>query len=510
MTISRRKASSANYFFGLAQVLFVTLNGIILVPIYLQQMSVSLYGAWLAAGSVLTVLAVIELGIGIVLTQQLAGLLVKSDLKGYATTAFTGALGIVPAGGLLAFLGIALAFVMPAWFQLNDAEARQLTEAMVLASLAAGFSIIAQTWGALPQAAQRTVGMGIVGNASLIVWIAATVLGLAARLGVVALGLGLLARALFLTSGYLALIIHQWRTMRAPRPVFSRAILLDLVKRSAPVFLSRIGSAAGQNAEPAITALVISPSAAAILSLSSRLAVVVRMVVGPIGTAVFASVSHIYAGGADRTRDVLKTLFFLSNLLLAVGLGVTMAFNDAVVSLWVGPDMYGGDVLTLLIVLSTAMGVIMNLNMNFLQSMGRFRDTSLIDIAELPLRLLLMVALGTWIGINGMVLAAILATLAIKGWAYPRLLARSLRIGNRGAAALVTAGLPYLGLSIGLAVAWLRTVPVAANWLQIGVQASVYMLAIGMLIVATSRNARRLATTLLTPGMTRIRKMLTR
>jgi O-antigen/teichoic acid export membrane protein len=244
-------------------------------------MSVALYGAWLAAGSILTVLAVLELGIGTVLTHQLAGLLVKNDLKGYAIAAFTGALGILPAGGLLTLVGIVLAFMMPTWFQLNGIEASQLTEAVILASLAAGLNIIAQTWGALPQAVQRTVGMGIVLNASSIVWITVTVMGLLARLGVIALGLGLLARALFLSIGYLALIIHHWRAMHAPWPVFSRSVLLDLVRRSAPVFLSRIGGAAGQNAEPAITALVISPSAAAVLSISSRMAVVVRMVVGP-------------------------------------------------------------------------------------------------------------------------------------------------------------------------------------------------------------------------------------
>lgn len=510
MTVSRRKASSANYLFGLTQVFFVTLNGIILVPLYLKQMSVSLYGAWLAAGSVLTILSVVDLGIGIVLTQQLAGLFGRNDLSGYATTAFTGALGIIPAGAALALLGIALAFVMPSWFQLTSLEGRQLSEAIVLASLAAGFSTIAQTWGALPQSIQRTVGMGIVGNASLVVWIAATVLGLAARLGVVALGLGLLARSVFLASGYLVLIMRHWRMMHAPRPTFSGSVFLDLVKRSAPVLLSRIGGTVGQNAESAITALVISPSAAAILAISSRLAVVVRMVVGLIGSAVFASVSHIYAGGAERTRDVLKTLFFVSNLLLAIGLGATMAFNGTLVSLWVGADKYGGDALTFLIVLATAVSVIMTLNMNFLQSMGRFRDTSLIDIGEIPLRLLLMVILGARIGINGIVLAGLIATLALKGWAYPRLLMRSLQIGNRDAAALVTTGLLYLGLSIGLAVAWLWTAPVAANWLQLGVQGSLYMLAIAMLIVATSRNARRLATTLLIPGMTRIRKILTR
>lgn len=266
----------------------------------------------------------------------------------------------------------------------------------------------------------------------------------------------------------------------------------------------------GQNAEPALAALVISPSAAAILTISSRLAVVVRMVVGLIGSAVFASVSHVYAGGVERTRDVLKVLFFLSNLLLAIGLGVTMAFNGIVVSLWVGPDMYGGDVLTFLVVLSTAMGVIMTLNMSFLQSMGHFRDTSLIDIAEVPLRLLLMLALGAWIGMNGMVLAGMLATLALKAWAYPRLLGRSLQIGNHGSALLVTAGLPYLGVSVGLAIAWLRAAPAASDWVQLAAQTTMYMILIGVLVLTTSQNARRMAAVLLTPGLAQIRRALTR
>jgi O-antigen/teichoic acid export membrane protein len=511
LTTNRRKASSANYFFGLTQVFFITLNGIVLVPLYLQQMSMSLYGAWLAAGSVLTVLTVVDMGLNVVLTHQLAGLLALDDLRGYATTAFTGAIGIVLAGGLIVIMGIALALVMPTWFQLTGPEVRQLTVAMVLASLAAGFSTIAQTWGALPQAAQRTVGMGIVGNASLAIWIAATVLGLSARLGVIALGLGLLARATFLVVGYLMLIVSQWRMMRAPRPMFSRSVFTDLVRRSTPVFLSKVGSAAGQNAEPAITALVISPTAAAILSISSRLAMVVRMIVGPIGSAVFASVSHVYSGGGtERTREVLKMLFFVSNVLLAIGLGATMAFNGALVSLWVGPDKYGGNVLTLLIVLSTAASVAMSLNMNFLQSMGHFRDTSLIDISEIPLRLLLMIALGVWIGIEGMVLAGLIATLSVKGWAYPRLLARSLQVSNRSGALMVVAGAPYIGLGIGLAIAWLQVVPAATDWLHLGIQFGAYTLLISALILITGSDARKLTTAYLAPEVARIRKVLSR
>lgn len=511
LTFNRRRASAANYFFGLTKTFFVTLNGFILVPLYLQQMSVSLYGAWLAAGSVLTFMSVIDMGIGIVLTQQLADLLGHNDLRRYATSAFTGMISIVPVGGVLATLGIALALVMPSSLHLAGSEGRQLTEAIVWASLAVGLSTISQTWGALPQAAQRTVGMGIVGNASMVVWIATTLLGLAARLGVVALGLGLFARSVFQTTGFLVVIVSHWRTMHVPRPAFSRSVLNDLVRRSAPVFLSRVGGAVSQNADPAITAFVISPSAAAILSISSRLAAVVRMLVGPIGSAVFASVSHIYSsGGIKRTGEVLKLLSVTSNLLLAVGLGATMAFNGSLVSLWVGGDMYGGETLTLLIVLSTAALVTTSLNMNLLQSMGHFRDTSLIDIAELPLRLLLMVALGAWIGIEGLVLASLIATLALKGWAYPGLLARSLKISNRSAAALVAAGMPYMGLGIGLGIAWLRAAPAASDWQQLGVQASVYMLLISMLILATSRNARRLATALLAPAVTQICKALTR
>lgn len=501
MTDSRRRASVTNYVFGLSQVFFVTLNGIILVPLYLQQMSVPLYGAWLAVGGVLSFLSVIDLGIGIVLTQQLADLLGRNNMRGYATTAFTGMISIIPAGGLLAILGITLALVMPSWFQMAGSEGRQLTEAIVWASLAAGLSTIAQTWGALPQAVQRTVGMGVVSNASMAVWLVATLLGLGAKLGVAALGLGLFARAMFLAAGYLVVIVNHWRTLQVPRPAFSKSVLLDLVKRSTPVFLSRIGGAVGQNVEPAIAALVISPTAAAILAISSRLAYVVRMVVGMIGSAVFASVSHIYAGGGvERTREVLGKLFFVSNVLLAIGLGATVAFNGSLVSLWVGSDKFGGDSLTLLIVLSTATVVIMNLNMNFLQSMGHFRDSSLVDIAEIPLRLLLMFALGSRLGIEGLVLAGLIATLSLKGWAFPGILARSLQVKYCSAAALVVSGSPYIGLGIGLAIAWKLLAPASTDWLHLCAQFGVYILLVGTSVFATSSNARKLVADYLATG----------
>jgi O-antigen/teichoic acid export membrane protein len=393
---------------------------------------------------------------------------------------------------------------------LGNAERVQLTTAIVWAAWAAALSTIAQTWGALPQAVQRTVATGVVGSISMVVWLIATLWGLSARLGVIALGIGLFARALFLTAGFLVVILMQWREMRLPSPMYSNRVIVDLVVRSAPVFLSRIGTAVVGNAQPAITALVISPTAAAILAISSRLADVVRMVLSQIGSAVFASLSHIHVTDRQRTPDVLKTLFFASNVLLAIGLGAIMAFNRSLVTVWVGVDKYGGDILTLLIVISTAMSVIMSLNMNFLQSLGCFRASSFIDIGEAPLRLMLMIGLGKTMGIKGLVLASLIGTLALKGWAYPKLLAEALQINIRRAAVIVGAGTIHFVLSMGLAIIWLVASPAAASWPQLAAQVGVFCFLISGLILVVSRGARGFATIVTAPVINRVRKALTR
>lgn len=75
--VSKTKSSIINLLFNYANVSFVIINGLILVPLYLTYFSVGTYGSYLSSGNIVGMLGLLEGGMSYVLTQRLSNCYVK-------------------------------------------------------------------------------------------------------------------------------------------------------------------------------------------------------------------------------------------------------------------------------------------------------------------------------------------------------------------------------------------------------------------------------------------------
>ena len=78
--VSRRFTSLVNLFFHYNAVVLVIVQGILLVPLYLRSIPVATYGAWLATGSILSWIDLVDPGLSDVLRQRVAYTYGKGDV----------------------------------------------------------------------------------------------------------------------------------------------------------------------------------------------------------------------------------------------------------------------------------------------------------------------------------------------------------------------------------------------------------------------------------------------
>jgi O-antigen/teichoic acid export membrane protein len=124
----------------------------------------------------------------------------------------------------------------------------------------------------------------------------------------------------------------------------------------------------------------------------------------------------------------------LIRLFLGMGLCLLVtfaAFNQNFVRLWVGPQYYGGDALTLL---TAAQTVVVGLFMLFgwnVDMAGHTRDRVAVAIPGAILNIALSVLLGMRLGLYGVTLATVIAYLVGEAWYTPYLFCRHFEVSGR-------------------------------------------------------------------------------
>ncbi|HET6343812.1 MAG TPA: oligosaccharide flippase family protein, partial [Myxococcota bacterium] len=448
---SRRRAASLTMLSSYFTTAFGVITGIVLVPVYLRHFSMATYGAWLASGGLVTMLGLVDGGLSIVIGQRLSHSVGTTNTHALARVAGTGWAVISGACGLLLLLGLGVAPHVPAWIHAPAADHGALTEAFVLAAIGTACALAQTNLLSYAHAWQTT---GVVATTNLITLTACVVAALGALAngaGVVALGFATAVR------GALGLVIavvfvgHDWRRRGLPPPHLDRAELHTQLRLTAPVFVGRFGGVALGNGESALVAAFINPEAAAVLALTGKVYGVCQSLINPIAGSAFLPLAHL-AGSSSKGRVgvVVRELFALSGVLTAWVCAMALVGNAPFMTLWVGPEAYGGFWLSALLCVNTVAITRLNLLGMVLPGLGVLGAPSLAALAELGIRLGLLGLLLPALGMVGVPLATLLSMLCTHAWFLPWLLARWLQQPLTAVLRMTAAATPSLLLCLGV------------------------------------------------------------
>lgn len=428
-------------------------SGVVLVPLYLRFIPLDLYGAWLATGNILAWLTVIDPGVSNVLQQRAAVAYGKGDVAELSAL-LTGGVLLSGAVSLLVLVtGLVSSRFLVGWLNLSTLpDIGMVEQAFRLATVGSALMIFAYGLTAFNQGLQSSLGIGLVFVITMIVSLALTVVLLYQGSGLLALPIGLVVRGAGLTIGMAGYLL--WRSVgEKMRYRFSIQGVGTLARLSSYMFLGRGARMIATNLDAFVLTRYLGSEVAPVFVLTRKAPDMSRMFVELSAVAFMPAVSSMVgAGEMARARAILLRL--LRMILWLVGLIASgfFVFNSDFVALWVGPKLFAGGVVNVVIVLVMVVTVVINALSNLCFSLGNIRGNSIASLVQGLLAVPLMILGAKYWGMLGVAVGPLLAMLAVSVWYYPLAFSRLLKLERadllgmaREAAAVMVATMVAIG-----------------------------------------------------------------
>ncbi len=421
-TVSRQRAAFATFAGSTATTLLVSVQALVLMPMYLSHIGTRMYGAWLATGDLLVLMLAFDMGIPNILIQRIGASLAKNDKPAIGAYFGTGATIL---SGFALTLGLILASIspfVPHWVHLSGSEASLLQRTFLLDAFAICMMLINFIFQGLARGLQETTMV----NASSFV---ATLIGFGTTLGLLLTGHGLWSISIgvairggfaLLGSIFFLLFVVDEEIRKSLR--FDRTVVREFWQLSPTMFLAGLGYSLMNNCQVFLAALVLGPESSTIFGLTRKAADLGRNVLDAVGNASYGGFAHLYASGdRAKSRSIYREVVAIY---LAVGLAIMSAYvavNPSLVGVWVSQKMFGGTLLTVLLALSTLIGGWSYLTLSLYRSTGNHQTVSLALLSECACRLPVMLGLLYLFGLPGLPMGAILTGLVSGIWAHVRI-----------------------------------------------------------------------------------------
>lgn len=402
-----RRASTVAGFAYLRFALSVVV-GILLVPFILDRVGIRLYGYWLASGEVLAYAAMADFGVLAIVPWLVAQADGRGDREAIRRLLSTG----FCAASVLSLLYLALVLLLwqvaPRVLELSASERAMISGPL---ALLAGVTAVV-----LPL---RVASAALVGLQDAKVYGAMTTsawaLDVALTVGLLVQGYGLYALAIgtalpSLAMGMLAIvrlrIVAPDLVTRWPRPF--RADITRMFREGLGVWLSGWGWRLTAATDGIVLAALAAPALITVLAMTGKLAQMLTNMSWVPGDSSLVGLANLAGENKpERVTSAVTAIFRVYLALAGAGACAVLAANGAFVTAWVGPHLFGGVRVT--IVLASLMIVLTLVHGAAAMSsvLGRRMQVGLAVLVAGVLQVALAFVLGRRLGLIGVPLAAL-------------------------------------------------------------------------------------------------------
>ncbi len=467
----RTQKASWGFLSGLALAGITAVVGLAATPLLLRWLGQEAFGAFRAASDWTGNLLIFELGISGALMPMMAQAVGRGDrqrvraILRVSVRIYLGiALLMLAAGAVLALVSFRL---IPA----SPSAASDLSGGCWVALLAL-LVIPLSPFRALAEADQRSYLI----NCLLVVQ-ALLIAGMG--LALAWLGWGITGQCLALSIGSLPLLLllarDGWRRYRAPRnsetdPVLEADIRRDIWKLNWPSLLRNISGRIGYYTDNLLIAYFLGPAAAASFFLTQRICALAQTQLQGIGSSAWAGLVELAVKG--KMELFHRRLIELTGLVVVLGIAVMVplaAFNQGFIALWVGPDCFAGEWVTVLAAVNGVLLAISSLWGLVLSGAGHVRRVAPGTAASAAVNITASVVGTILVGPPGPLLGTLAALVLVNSWYFPMLLRRHLQVPIRPL--LRAIAIPaVIGVAYGFIVWWLDHAHPPQGWIDLAVK----------------------------------------
>lgn len=430
-------------------------------PWLLRWLGEERFGAYRVLLEWLAYVVLMEMGLGVALMVRIAGAAARGDegsvrsllvagLRAYARVTL----------GMLA-VGLGLAVILPGALSstLADAEIRLAW----LLLLPVALVVPASVFRGMLEARQKGYRINLLLTAEAVVVTVLLLLTARAGWGLPGQALAASLAALFTAAFFVAHGLRVFPGVLRERPTEEATKAVWGLNWS--LFLMSLTLRVGLLSDNIIIGWTLGAAAVAPFYLTQRLLGIALTQLNALGTATWAGMAELFGRG-DLELFRLR-LLDLTTLVAGVGaviLTPILAFNRHFVHLWIGPEAYAGDAVTVLAGINTWMWSVSSLWSWSLSGTGEVRRWIPFGIAFMVLNLVVSVAATFAIGVAGPLFGTAVGFVCVSAWALPHVLRKS--FGVAPGALLRRAGAPLVWAVPYGALLWLiasRHTP--AGWL---------------------------------------------
>jgi O-antigen/teichoic acid export membrane protein len=406
--ISRRAATIANLVFQYISISLAIINGFVLVPLYLRYIDYKLYGAWLATGSIVSWLGLVDAGMSDIVRQRTAQVYGARDLEQAGKYIGTSLICISAVGMMPMLISFGVAPFLPVLFGLESRLADSLVTSFILAGVSCSLAVIASSAYSVQQGLQRHLSVCVIHTTGSIIGLIATVWMLVSGYGLISIPLGLVFRGIMWVCIFWPHTLYFCLRTLHMRLQFSRRHFYKIATLTGWSFLSRISYQFFNQCDALIVGLFMGVEVVPVFVLTKRAWDILAMLLERISVAFMPGLAHLH-GEEDEdkftwvSRRLLRIVMYAS----LAGAGVCLAFNKTFVNLWLGPKLYAGQVFNVLIGLGILTRVFVFTINRVLFAAGIIKGPSIAMVIQNSARAALLIPLIWILGLPGAALSLV-------------------------------------------------------------------------------------------------------
>lgn len=429
MTLTRTRRAMLAAAFAYLQFAASIVVGLIVVPLVLSHVDLRSYGLWLTAADLLGYAALLDLGMFSVLPWVVA----QSEGAG-AHDRLRRAVSNATAAALVLAVLVAVAAVLmwrwvPAWIHMTDADRAMLSGPLLVYLAGSVLSLPLHVSGALVTGMQDYAFSGTVALVRSLISAALTIGLLLAGYQLYALAFGVAIPSI---GAGMAMLFRQHTRFRHlardwPRPTVHG--VRWLLHESVGAWLGVFGWRLLSTTNAIVLTAAGHPELVPLYSCTARLSTVLTQMGWALPDSGLVGLAQLQGEGRPvRLREVSRGLLKL-HLIIAGGTATLLAaVNPAFVAWWVGPNLYGGDTLNLLLAAGVVMGAITHALVTVSAVLGWRIEVGATSIVNGLLQVALGFMLVQQMGYVGLAMAALISAAVTTLPVAIRLAAKSARL----------------------------------------------------------------------------------
>jgi len=472
--MSRVATTKWNLFFFYLRTIIGFANGVLIVPLYLKYIDNTLFGLWLASGNILTWITIIDPGVGDVLIQKVSAAYSKKNKK-LLEYLLSSAVIVSSIVTIVAFLlSFSLSFFIKDILKLSDnAPIDELIFAYNINAIATCVTLFSFCLSGAILGFQRTKEVGIILTITGLLGIVLNVFLLLNNFGLSSIAYSSLFKSLSSSLIYSIFLIGLLKNQRIGFKLNLR-YFRSFIKLFTYTFFSKFFGTIASNIDLVIISRYLGPNAVTILELTRRPLRVIQSFVNIPSQSLLPAFSNLYAeGNKEKIRELIKRFVTVFSFTLFLMISGFIIFNKELITIWVGPSFYIGDLNNILLCISVLTATFSYNLSNFTYSMGNIKGNSKIETFKSIFYIILLMLLVKTIGITGALLGVLISSLSTETWYYPFIILKKVKLEFQDLKAIKSTLI--VGLLISFVLIILFYFYNVDSWYFIGIKGVLFM-----------------------------------